>query len=426
LVTNVKKLFFILVVTALVLSVATPFMFQPVKATTDSILFVGPYDENTEEQFKYADGSNANCTVTVHLIEKSNGNAWNVTSFDLQYPNYSYTFHYAIALQPLYFEYTIIDNTISPSITYTRQYWFTTSDAGEGIFYVCFGVNQQSYAISFMDYTGLLKTYPYVEICHDVGEETNYVVEKYEVDMQGVITAHLKAGDRYSIYFQDGLSTNDKTYYYGDLVPSLTTGIQLVIRGIDFPKETLLLYQYVHTNAVRDFLNPTGAITVSYEDVTNQTTSVNVTITNSTSGLAEFSQVFSGAGNQTFTYTWAADNATSYQVTFTINHATYGTFYFKEYLLREHAKASTPLSLDFLGSDFPISTAVIIPSLLIIFVAGCFSELTSEAAAVLTVIVAILLTALGFIDIGQGALISALALAVMAGIVTARKRMQYG
>ena len=66
---------------------------------------------------------------------------------------------------------------------------------------------------------------------------------------------------------------------------------------------------------------------------------------------------------------------------------------------------------------------MLIPALLIIFVAGCFSELTSEVAAILTVIVAIVLTSLGWIDIGQGAIISALALAVMSGIIAAKRRM---
>jgi hypothetical protein len=425
LVTNVKKLFFIFVVAALVLSVATPFIVQPVKAATKYVYFYGPYNEALGGSFKYADGSNATCLVTVHLNYANTTRPSYVDSFNISWAT-PHTFSYSDTEQPLYFEYTITDKTTTPYTTYTRQYWYTASDdSSERSFYVYFGSNEQTYTVSFMDYTGLLKTYPYIEICYNIDTSSNYIVQKYKVDMQGVVVAELRLGAKYSIYFQDG--SHEKYYYYGDLTPSTVTGIQLVIRGIDFPKETLLLYQYVHTSVTRDFLNPTGAITLNYEDINEQTTSVNMTITNTTSGLIVDQEFRSGEAAQTISYTWsAADNATSYQVTFIIDHTIYGTFYYKEYLLGEHAKASEPFSLDFLGTGFPISTAVLIPALLIIFVAGCFSELTSEAAAVLTVIVAILLTALGFIDIGQGAIISALALAVMAGIVTARKRMQYG
>jgi hypothetical protein len=268
-----------------------------------------------------------------------------------------------------------------------------------------------------MDQVGLLKTYPYVEAQIFV-LGTYHTIEKRLVDIQNIVTMELITGGRYRIIYTDGTTQN----IHGDLTTTATTGIQLVLRGVDFPKETLLLYQYVHASAIRDFLNPIGAITVSYEDLTNMTTLITITIVDTSDGSTAFTDTYT---DQTFSYTWnTVPNATSYEVTVAIDHATFGSFDYKYYLPGEYERASAPFDLAFLGSTMGISTAMLIPALLIIFVAGCFSELTAEVAAVLTVIIAILLSALGWIEITQAALITALSLAVLGGIVTARRRMQ--
>jgi hypothetical protein len=386
-----------------VLSVATPYI-QPAKAVAYSYTFNGPYYETTGNDI----------TDSFGLVDM-----WLTTHYSDTTPTSTAVFNGAYTLtptsKPLYFSLTVYYNlTGGPTLTpITREYWLGPNE-NTGTYNIFSQSTLTTYVISFMDQVGLLKTYPYIE-AQILMNGTYQTVEKRIVDVQNIVSMELIEGQRYRILFGDGATTK----VYGDLTTTATTGIQLILRGVDFPKETLLLYQYVHASAIRDFLNPTGAITISFEDTTSQTTSVTVTITSN--GTTVYSNVFT---SQLFSYTWnSAVNATNYEVTVSIVHVNFGSFSYKYYLLGEYTKASEPFSLSFLGSTMGISTAVLIPALLIIFVAGCFSEITAETAAVLTVIVAIILSALGWIEISQAAIITALALSVLAGIVTAKRRM---
>lgn len=388
----------------MVLSVATPFIPATKAQSTYSFYFLGPLNENN---WSYLFGN-----VTVHAYQYI-GVAFDSFQFNTTYIwNSSYV--------PIYFTYEW--NNTDTGVTQHHEYWLSSNDSttwtGSGQEYRCFfnsPTDPTTYTIAFLDYTGLLKTYPYIKISDGGSYNT---IEKRSVDAQNVLTANLFLGKTYDVWLSGA-----SDYYYGTITTTSVTAVQLVLRGVAFSQQNLLLYQYIHAYAIRDFLNPTGAITVSFQDTTNKTNSVTITLTDTATNTVDFLTV--DYSNQKFSNTFPVNNATNYEVTVTIDHQTLGTFDFKQYLPGEYTKASAPFSLDFLGTSFGISTAVIIPALLIIFVAGCFSELTSEVAGILTVIIAIILTALGFIDIPQAAIISALGLSVMAGIVTARKRMQY-
>lgn len=405
--------------------VAASFVQIPqVKATSNyEFNFVGPLDEDNVAGFLPE-----NVTVTVHFANGSGGN-----------PSFNFTLAYTYQTNDtvLYFAYDW-NGTGTPQ---HREYWIDPADNVTGGYYRIYFSNNQmtTYTISFLDYVGILKVYPYIEA--QVFFNGAYLtVEKRLVDVQNIVTFDLQEGSRYRLVFGDGTT---KTVY-GDITTTATAGIQLVLRGVDFPKATLDLYQYVHAYAIRDFLTPTGSITVSYEDITNNTNSVQIVITETgkvnitgdpnsqpytytwnhiDNNTVVFNETFTGAGNQTFSYTWlSADNATDYLVTVNIDHASYGPFHFSQQLNGRFTRPTDPFSLSFAGS-LPINTAYFIPALIIIFVAGCFSELTSEAAAVLTTIIAIILTWLGWIPITSGALVAALSLSIMAGIVTARRRL---
>ncbi len=394
--------------TLLVLLVASLFFAyfpQQVKAITytQTWIFSGPYNKYTSDVTALLSGA---VTVTAHYANE----ILPVATFSVHSSSYSWETNSTI----LYFSFDYNSSH--------REYWLTSNDQTHGnhplFLFFSSRADTSDYVINFMDQVGMLKTYRYIEA--QIYWAGSYLtIDKRLVDSQNSVVLGLVTGSRYRLVITDGLTPN----VYGDLVATAVTGVQLTLRGVDFPKETLQLYQYIHTSAIRDFLTPTGAITISYEDLTSNTNSVNVTITNATSGAVEYTHIFSS--DNLFSYTWTSvDNATSYQVTITIDHATYGTFYYEHYLLGEYTKAHDPFSLDFLGAGFPVTTAVLIPALIIIFAAGCFSELTSEAAAVIVVLTAIILTALGWITIPQGSIIAALSLAVMAGVVGARKRMQ--
>jgi hypothetical protein len=405
---TVKKIYTTIALTLLlVMSLATFIQIPTVKAVdVYSFQFDGALNENT---WGYLGGTNVTVRAYPYI---------GVTFDTFQFNSTNSPYIWNLSYVPIYFTYEWNLTTLQH-----REYWLSSNDntnwTGTGQNYRCFfsTEDQTTYILSFLDYAGLLGTYPYIKIS-DGG--TYNTVEKRLVDAQNTVSVSLVPGKTYDIWLSGATD-----YFYGTITPTYVTGIQLVVRDIDFTsleaKKQLLLYQYVHAYAQRDFLNPTGAITVSYEDLTSKTTSVLVTITNN--GTTVYSGTFTA---QTFSYTWnSAVNATSYEVTVAVNHQTFGLFDFKQYLLGEYQKADEPFSLAFLGSSMGISTAMLIPALLIIFVAGCFSELTSEVAAILTVIVAIVLTSLGWIDIGQGAIISTLALAVMSGIVAMKRRQGY-
>lgn len=405
---NTKKAVLVALVFLFVLSVVTPFV-PTASATVYPYTFHGPYNENTGSLLMNRDGDPVNCTVSVHYSTSVVPDLFNITSIP---GSENYIFN--ATEQPQYFSYEVVDDTGGLSTTYHREYWLNPTETS-GTYYVFFAPSENTYTISFLDYVGMLKTYPYIIAQLATGANT-LTVEKRIIDAQGIVSMDLAEGRTYRILYGDGTTWNT----YGNLTTTSTLGIQLVLRGVDFPESTLHLYQYVHTDAIRDFLNPIGAITVAYEDTTLMTTNVLLEITNTTDNTIAFSNLFT---SQNFSYTWAyADNATDYQVTITINHLTYGTFYYKQYLLGEYTKPSEPFSLSFLGTGLPISTAALIPALILVFVAGCFSEANAEIAGVIVGVVAILLTALGWIPIDQGAIIAVLSFSIMGGVVAVRRR----
>jgi hypothetical protein len=83
---------------------------------------------------------------------------------------------------------------------------------------------------------------------------------------------------------------------------------------------------------------------------------------------------------------------------------------------------TAPFLLSWLGS-LDIDTSTLLPALLIIFVAGCFSVLNAHVGAVLTVIVAVILTWLGWISIPVGALVTSMFLAILMALIYAKRRV---
>lgn len=377
----------------------------PTKALT-AITFYGPLDMQTVGYFYNSDYSEAICQVTIGypttaVVFNITGSASNTTNVDLT--------------TALYFDFLVIDNSTTPFTTYHHQYWITPSDSTMTEYKVFFDHNDAQYVINFLDMVGRLQTYPYIMATANIGGIV-FPIEKRPVDVQNSVNFMLTVGSRYNITYSDGTTIVP----YGELAATAITGIQLIIRGVDFPKTSLLLSDFVHAYALRDFLNPTGAITVSYEDTSNNTDNVNVLITNATSGLTVLDLDF--PSNNTFVYTWAsAVNATNYQVLVNVTHSTFGELIFRQYLLGENSVASSPFDLSFLGS-VGFNTAWFLPALLIVFVAGCFSELTSEAAAILTVIVAIILVWMGWLSISSGIVVAALALSIMAAVIASKRR----
>lgn len=402
---NTKKLKGIVAIACLVAMLCLPFI-QLAKADTGTIYaFAGPFQEDTSALLS------GNCKVTA---VGSNGE-YMVTTLAASTGAINWTY----TNPPLYFRY---DYNETADTVYTRYCWLNTTQqaSGDFFFYACFSNESLStIAFNIFNYRTILDfSQGAFLVVKSPTVTADVIIEKRPIDSTGSVSCTLKPNTPYAVSVE---SKKTGTNYDLGTVNTVTSAITLTIPGTAFPENNLLVNKYVHAYATREYLNPVGAITVSYEDITEQTDSVNITITDS-DGAVVFIDVY--PDNQSFVCLWQyAVNATDYEVTVTATTSAYGTLTFKQFLLGEYSKASSPFSLAFLGSlGDGINVAWFIPAFLIICVSGCFSEVNAEVAAVITTIVAVILTALGWIDITPAAIVVALSLSIMACMVAARRR----
>lgn len=361
-------------------------------SSSSIFLFYGPFSENTGLQL------DENVTVTVHY-----------STADVA--SESYTFNGTQLVEAnggavLYFTYTFEDNS-------TRRYYVDPSETANS-FYIFKG-DTSTYTINFMDYTSILDRYPYVAAQAYVNG-TYYSVEKVKVDSANIISMNLVAGETYQFLIGD----ETYTYVYGDVLATEATTIQLILKGTDFPKETLLMYPYLTLYANRTFTGDSDApIIVRYIDGKGETQNFTVTFTDQNGVVAySYSTV---ADDLTVNWGGAAD-INSYTVSVEIEHTTYGTYTWKQYL---QAEGGAPVNLDlsFLGS-WSIDLTYFIPIILIVIVAGCFSAMNAEVGAIVAAILAVILTYMGWIPIAPGLLVTALSLAILMALVYNKRRIQ--
>lgn len=361
-------------------------------SSSSIFLFYGPFSENTGLQL------DENVTVTVHY-----------STADVA--SESYTFNGTQLVEAnggavLYFTYTFEDNS-------TRRYYVDPSETANS-FYIFKG-DTSTYTINFMDYTSILDRYPYVAAQAYVNG-TYYSVEKVKVDSANSISMNLVAGETYQFLIGD----ETYTYVYGDVLATEATTIQLILKGTDFPKETLLMYPYLTLYANRTFTGDSDApIIVRYIDGKGETQNFTVTFTDQNGVVAySYSTV---ADDLTVNWGGAAD-INSYTVSVEIEHTTYGSYTWKQYL---QAEGGAPVNLDlsFLGS-WSIDLTYFIPIILIVIVAGCFSAMNAEVGAIVAAILAVILTYMGWIPIAPGLLVTALSLAILMALVYNKRRIQ--
>lgn len=314
-----------------------------------------------------------------------------------------------------YLNWYVYRTSTSTTTTTTREYWVSPQEAYSDTLYI-FDATLTTYTITFIDHTGILKTYPYVAAKRMVNGSL-FTCEKRKVDNQKTMIMNLKQSEKYTLVIEG----TTYSWTYGDLITTSTTDIQLIVKGTEFPKETILIYKYMRIYGYRTFADPIGSITISYYDAKNQTTSVAITIKYENESLA--TSTYTSTSNS-FTYTFAsADNSTDYQVSATINHELYGTQTWKQYFPATNPSGLT-LTLDWLGT-LDIDTSILIPTFIILCVAGCFSIINAEVGAFMACITAALLTWLGLISIAPGFLVSAFFFAVAMALVYSKRRVSY-
>lgn len=320
--------------------------------------------------------------------------------------NGSYT--YVPSTKPLYFDFSIKTPTNG---TYSRQYWLSPNDVSQNI--SIFDADVEIYTVKFLDYAGVLKDYPYISAKRSING-TLFTVEKRMIDEELKVVMQLKYLQRYTLTLGD-----DAEYIFGDVEFGTEPIISLIVKGIDFPKGYDFTYKYLRIYGFRVFGPVSGNITIHYLDTLNKTYSVQLQFCYQ--NLSVITTYVSTSSS--FSYTWSsAGNHTSYWVIATINHQTYGTTEWKQYFPR--GMSDKPWGLGFLGS-LPFDTAILIPALIIIFVAGCFSVINAYMGVFFTVVVAILLTYMGWIPIPASALVTGFMLAIL-GVLAYYRKGRYG
>jgi len=332
-------------------------------------------------------------TVTAYFTDGTNPLIFTV--------NGTYTFSTTNALQ--FFRIVLPSGSV-------REYWLE-SDEYNAEFWI-FDETFETYTISFLDLAGLLEENPYVSASYYING-TLYVVDKRKADIENKCEFSLYNGRKYTITLHDG-----SNYVFGELLVGDAHTIVLTLRGVDFPKETLLTYKYIRVYWRREFGNPNGNITLIYQDTLNETNSVEIYF-NYRNGTNAYNYTETAS---TFIHVWAsALNNTDYQGIAVIDHQRYGIVTVKQFFSREFSEA--PWGLSWLGS-LPFSTAIIIPAILIVFAGGCFSAINAEVGAFMATVVAAGLTLIGWIPIQPGILITAFCFCIMMGIIYAKRRVQ--
>lgn len=340
-------------------------------------LFYGPYDEETGYALP-----TQNVTVNVYGTEGAP-----FASFEM-----NQTASYNTTSIIRFLEFVFEDGS-------AREYWVDPSESSTATIYIFWG-NTTNYILNFVDTTGILNTYPFVTIQRYVNGSL-FTIEKLRTDVYKNVIANLVNGRTYQIL----LGNEETSYVFGDLTMTSVTALQLIIRGVEFPKETLITQKYVRIYGYRNFT--AGSIVICFNDTQESTVSVFIEI-----NLGDFTQVYNTTLYvNSFVFEWnSADNGTAYQVTATISHLDYGTLTWKQYYTQTFS--TPPFSLAFLG-DWGFDSEFLLPAFLILCVAGCFSALNAYVGAILMSFTAAVLAWWGWIPIPVGLLVAASVFSVL-------------
>ena len=315
------------------------------------------------------------------------------------------TYVYNASALPLYFKFDVGSTD--------REWWVTSDDTNTTI--QIFNATLSSYVIQFNDLTGILNTYPIIEVQRNInGSEVT--VEKRHVDSAGKIYASLVYGETYSILIGDGSTT----FSYGDVLFENDALVELPLRGLEFPDTIQIGYKYVKVYATRDSDNN---IYISYldslEDSRGNTTSVIFRVYYQSNSTLAYEN--SAGEVDSWSDTWTGgNNETDYFCIVTITHELFGDMDYRQVLPRLYGAAS-PWSLAVLGS-LPFDTSYLIPTFIILCVAAAVSAFNSHIGLFLVIILACLFAWWGWLPISADILVFGFALVIIFAIVLLKRR----
>jgi len=341
------------------------------------------------------------------LLYDASERAVNVTAYFVTGVNMTKTFEvngtysFQTNYQPLYFKFDLVND---------REYWLGEDETSADIY--IFNVTSTVYTIDFIDLAGALNDYPFVSAKRYVNG-TAHIIEKRKVDVEKKIIMALKNGEKYTITIQDGSS-----YEYGDLLITSETSITLTLKGIEFPQNVILAYRYVRLYAERH--NNHTSISMLYQDLQTNTDNVTCSI-NYRNGTSAYS---STQYTNTFNVTWTSANENiTYFVAMDAMHGDYGEINYRATLYRSQMGTNPFDQLgNIIGTIPGISTADIIPTVVIVAVAAVFSKVNAYVGGFMAIIFAMFLTWYGWISIPMAMIVTALFIVIIAGLVAHKAR----
>jgi len=356
--------------------------------------FYGTYNEITGEPL---DPAGQTTNVTVFWTDKES------ISFHL---NGSAVHSWVSA--PLYFSFELPSGS-------TREYWVSPSETQATIY--VFDETLTSYTIQFLDLSGALNDYPFIEIKRYINGSL-MMVEKRKVDTEDKIMASLVNGDKYVIEIKDGAS-----YTFGDVLFTSDTTVTLILKGIEFPQNIILAYRYVRIYAYRH--NNLSSISVTFEETQSLECDVDIDIQfeNGTSVSVTYPYTYNDVTDFNHTWTSAEYNIT-YVVKTVITHPTYGEMPYNTILARSFSGVDWTIPLGNIPSvDGAFLTSSIIPLVLIFGSFLLFSRINSYVAAFVGTGVATLLAWWNWIPIPAPALVGAFFFAIILALEAKKKEI---
>jgi hypothetical protein len=303
-----------------------------------------------------------------------------------------------------------------------RQYWLLDGET-TGTIYIyagsyTYGISGSPYVLQLYDLAGVLKDVPFIEVIsapNAYGGSSTGIIERRKVDTKQRIHCEAIYAQSYDIK----LKSNTTTYTYGDLLFSNVQIIPLTLKGIDFPQNIILAYQYNRIYAER--YNNFSTIKTTYQDTLGYLANVSVLIYFENETLAASSNYTNTAA---FIYTWLmAQYNQTYIVRVTIIHSVYGTMNYNTVFYRGGYNVR-PWSFP-LGSIPNMNTADIMP---LFILGGCFlvfSKANAYLSGFLACAVAMFMSVWGWMSIPATAILTAFIVTILVAIAYAKRRVFY-
>lgn len=272
-----------------------------------------------------------------------------------------------------------------------------------------------TYYFSVSDLVGL--TDAYLETLINVNG-TDRVVERWNLD---IVKSDIPVSWAWGSAYKVRIVADEGTHEFGMFMAEATESFQLVVTHEMFPETE------THIGEISIYLSrPTyDHIQVSYTDGDNQTTWLYIAI------YEELQSTELASHNETstpcnYTYDWYdAGRYQHYRVEVSISHAERGSLSWSYTLEGESEGAATenPWDLEWLGTlPFAVNQLVGLGLCLLVF--GSFTQENAHVGMVVTVLVAMAFTAIGWLEIPWAWLVLTLAIAILAGLSMVRKRSE--